>query len=87
MKYLQGSFTVSMGGTAYADGWERTFGKKDEEPPLEQAVLQEGPEHVCGQSREDVCGLCWEQWADAEPIPADVECSGGSCRRVRAGER
>lgn len=28
MKYQNGSFSVPVGGKAYADGWERTFGKK-----------------------------------------------------------
>lgn len=27
MKYLNGSFKVPVGGKAYADGWERTFGR------------------------------------------------------------
>lgn len=79
MKYLDGKFSVALGGASFAEGWERTFGKQSAEP-------EEKPVHICGKSRDDVCEHCWEQWADAEPIPPDVECSGGSCRRVRRSE-
>lgn len=29
-KYLEPKFSVSVGGKAYSDGWERIFGKKNE---------------------------------------------------------
>lgn len=40
MKYLEGSsFTVHVGSSAYAEGWDRIFGKvREPEPPLTPAV-------------------------------------------------
>jgi hypothetical protein len=77
MKYLNGKFAVSLGGTAYAEGWERTFGKSQSEA----AEVQET--HVCGARLDDVCERCPPQEGDVAPLPEGVECSGGSCRRVR----
>ena len=31
-KFADPKFSVAVGGKAYADGWERIFGKKDPEP-------------------------------------------------------
>jgi len=43
VKYLQGRFSVAVGGKEYRDGWEAIFGKKEE--PLSKeadAALQRG---------------------------------------------
>lgn len=40
MNYANKSFAVTVGGKAYADGWERTFGK-GEAAPEEQSTEQQ----------------------------------------------
>lgn len=41
MKYLEGSrFSVHVGSTSYAEGWDRIFGPKAEPPDTAQAPLR-----------------------------------------------
>lgn len=54
MKYLEGSsFTVRVGGSAYAEGWDRIFGKPPT-PASEAAGEREvGPDcRACGQEMD-----------------------------------
>lgn len=40
MKYLEGSsFTVHVGGSAYAEGWDRIFRRQAPEAPTTEALV------------------------------------------------
>ncbi len=43
MKYENKSFTVAVGGDAYADGWARTFGRR-EDTHEDDATEDDGPD-------------------------------------------
>ena len=94
MKYLNSSFSLNMAenGDAYRDGWERTFGAKDEAA----APAQTGPELKKLSKREWVNEfsdrfVLGGDTSDTNPDDAGLlvmdgydECIVGICRRFNA---
>jgi hypothetical protein len=84
MKYLDKTFAVTVGGDAYADGWERIFGKKTTTPtdnfnpdapmvPLEQ-------EHIFTEDELTFRCSIGDGWACSPSAPcAGCKCNGKRC--------
>lgn len=69
MKYLDGSsFTVHVGGSTYAEGWDRIFGKRDE-PPQDAVVRVTIP---CRNGRHETCTK-YREWLKVDQACA-CEC-------------
>lgn len=59
MKYLQSTpFSVGLGSKAYSDGWERTFGKKDEPEPVLGSAKLSYPCHLLSDTWFCLCPHC-----------------------------
>lgn len=71
MKYLEGSsFAVRVGGSAYAEGWDRVFGQGGAES-LEVAARTTIP---CRNGRHETC-VKYREWLKVDQA-CSCECHG-----------
>jgi hypothetical protein len=69
MKYLQGSFSISPGGTKeYRDNYDRIFGKKEQEPQEQPVDFEQQVKDAIKQGIMDAA----DTLKVAAPYPKDI---------------
>lgn len=83
MKYEDKSFNVTVGGDAYAEGWDRIFGKKVQAPAPPLCDFCQVTHETCGSDYVDPTCPCrrLSPWKAEDHGPAKCEGPGacGDC--------